>query len=37
MANHVHFTIHVEGIEDDQFNECVKTEKRTIKDYSIFK
>ena len=34
MANHVHFTIHIEGIEDEQFNESVKTEKRTIKDWS---
>ena len=33
MANHVHFTIHIEGIEDEQFNESVKTEKRTIKDW----
>lgn len=34
MANHVHFTIQVEGIEDEQFNESVKTEKRTIKDWN---
>ena len=34
MANHVHFTIHIEGIEDEQFNESAKTEKRTIKDWS---
>ena len=24
MANHVYFTIHIEGIEDDQFNENMK-------------
>ena len=34
MANHVHFTIHIEGIEDEQFNKSVKTEKRTIKDWN---
>ena len=34
MANHVYFTIHVEGIEDEQFNESVKTEKRTIKNWN---
>jgi hypothetical protein len=34
MANHVHFTIHVEGIEDEQFNSQVKWEKRTIKDWN---
>ena len=28
MANHVHFTIHIEGIEDEQFNKYVKTETR---------
>ena len=33
MANHVHFTIQVQGIEDDQFNEGVKTEERTAKNY----
>ena len=33
MANHVHFTIHVEGIEDEQFNNSVISEKRTRKDY----
>jgi hypothetical protein len=33
MANHVHFTIQVEGIEDEQFNEAVLTEQRTVKDY----
>jgi hypothetical protein len=34
MANHVHFTIHIEGIDDEQFNKSVKTEKRTIKDWN---
>ena len=34
MANHVHFTIHIEGIDDELFNKSVKTEKRTIKDWS---
>tara|TARA_X000001036_G_scaffold419700_1_gene439799 strand:+ start:122 stop:751 length:630 start_codon:yes stop_codon:yes gene_type:complete len=34
MANHVHFTIHIEGIEDEQFQNHVKTEKRTIKDWN---
>jgi len=34
MANHVHFTIHIEGIEDEQFNSQVKWEKRTIKDWN---
>ena len=29
MANHVYFTIHVEGIEDEQFQEHVKSETRT--------
>ena len=28
MANHVYFTIHVEGIEDEQFQEHVKFETR---------
>jgi len=34
MANHVHFTIQVQGIEDEQFNSQVKWEKRTIKDWN---
>jgi len=34
MANHVHFTIHIEGIDDELFNKSVKTEKRTIKDWN---
>ena len=34
MANHVYFTIHVEGIDDELFNKSVKTEKRTIKDWN---
>ena len=34
MANHVHFTIQVEGIEDEQFNSQVKWEKRTAKNYN---
>lgn len=34
MANNVYFTIHIEGIEDELFNKSVKTEKRTIKDWS---
>jgi hypothetical protein len=33
MANHVYFTIHIEGIEDEQFNNSVISEKRTRKDY----
>jgi hypothetical protein len=33
MANHVYFTIQVEGIEDEQFNENIKEEKITRKDY----
>ena len=28
MANHVYFTIHIDGIEDEQFNKYVKTETR---------
>jgi len=34
MANHVHFTIHIEGVDDDIFNKYVKSEKRTIKDWN---
>ena len=34
MANHVHFTIHIQGIDDDIFNKYVKSEKRTIKDWN---
>ena len=34
MANHVHFTIHIQGIDDELFNKSVKTEKRTIKDWN---
>jgi hypothetical protein len=33
MANHVYFTIQIEGIEDEQFNENIKEEKVTRKDY----
>ena len=33
MANHVYFTIHIEGIEDEQFNNSVISEKRTRNDY----
>jgi len=33
MANHVYFTIHIEGIDDEQFNKSVVSEKRTRKDY----
>ena len=33
MANHVYFTIQIEGIEDEQFNESIKQEKVTRKDY----
>ena len=34
MANHVHFTIHIEGVDDDIFNKYVNSEKRTIKDWN---
>ena len=33
MANHVYFTIHIEGVDDDIFNKYVKSEKVTRKDY----
>ena len=33
MANHVYFTIQIEGIEDEQFNKSIKEEKVTRKDY----
>ncbi|MDA8928933.1 hypothetical protein N9I79_02070 [Gammaproteobacteria bacterium] len=33
MANHVYFTIHVEGLEDEQFQENVTYETRTGKNY----
>ena len=34
MANHVYFTIHVEGLEDEQFQQHVKYETRTGKNYN---
>lgn len=34
MANHVHFTIEIMGLDDEHFNSEVRTEKRTIKDWS---
>jgi len=34
MANHVHFTIEIMGLPDEDFNSEVKTEKRTIKDWN---
>ena len=33
MANNVYFTIHIEGLKDEQFQENVKFETRTGKDY----
>ena len=33
MANHVYFTIHLEGVEDEQFNKSVLSEKVKRKDY----
>jgi len=33
MANHVYFTIDVQGITEEQFNSEVKTETRTAKDW----
>ena len=34
MANNVYFTIHIEGLEDEQFQEHVKYETRTGKNYN---
>ena len=34
MANHVYFTINVEGITDEQFNSEIKTETRTAKNWN---
>tara|TARA_R110000764_G_scaffold1585_3_gene7124 strand:+ start:896 stop:1087 length:192 start_codon:yes stop_codon:yes gene_type:complete len=34
VANNVYFTIHVEGLEDEQFQEHVKYETRTGKNYN---
>ena len=33
MANHVHFTIHIEGIDENHFNKHVKSETRVGKNY----
>ena len=33
MANHVYFTINIEGLQDEQFQEHVKFEERTAKRY----
>ena len=33
MANNVYFTIHIEGVDENDFNEYVKSEKVTRKDY----